>query len=346
MESGDRGPGGAFIVIADGRIGEILRLPQGSILASGVPFAAIMDGPSRSQAELFLEEVRRSGAAFGWELVSFLENSPTPYFFTGLRLEDRCLVLCGRHQEDLFRIFEEMTAVTDVHPGVWRAALRQLAETLARRSDARAAEVEELTRLNEELSELQRQLTRKNVELEALNAEVQRLAETDVLTGIWNRRGLFLRAERDFARARRYGETFGVIILDVDRFKDVNDRWGHQVGDQALTGLAAELKAAIRESDLLGRYGGEEFLLIATNGDEDQTTQLAERLRKTIEAARIPTAAGPLGLTVSAGVAAFDPGLGSLDELIARADHALLSAKSEGRNRIAVFPRPPAPPRP
>jgi diguanylate cyclase (GGDEF)-like protein len=337
MDVRELGPGIALIVQPDGRIAEALRLPPNSLIGPGVPFDAIMEPASRSKSELFLEEVRRSGAVFGWEMTCYIEDRPREYLFTGLRLENRFLVLCALHQEGLFRLFEEMIAVTDVRPDIWRAALRQLAETLAQRSDARAAEVEELTRLNNELDALQKELTRKNAELEALNVEIQRLAETDALTGLLNRRGFFFAAERDFLRARRYGQVFAIIMIDIDHFKAINDRWGHRVGDQALAGLAAILKKTVRDSDLLARYGGEEFILIAVNDDASQAEPATERIRKAVEAAEIPSDAGPLRLTVSLGVGAFETESSSLDEVIGQADQALYLAKNSGRNRVELF---------
>jgi diguanylate cyclase (GGDEF)-like protein len=334
MDAGVKGPGVAVILQVDGRIEELLRLPPDSLLGPGVPFEAIIEGGSRAKADLFLDEIRQEGAAFGWELGCFIENRPQPYLFTGLRLDDRFLIICAPHQESLIRLFEEITAVTEIRPSIFRAAFRQLAVSLARRSDARAAEIEDLTRLNRELSSLQEELTRKNAELEVLNAENRRLAETDALTGLLNRRGFFLGAERDFLRARRYNQKFGVILIDIDHFKDVNDRWGHQVGDQALAGLAAVLKAGVRDSDLLARYGGEEFMLIALDGDVEAAGRVADRLRQAIEDAEIATDAGLVRLTVSIGVAAYEAGTTSLDEIIGRADRALYEAKSDGRNRV------------
>jgi len=339
MENTHNGPGLAFVLEPDGRIGETLRRPAECRLAAGVPFEALFDADSKYKAILFIEEVLRLGAVFAREITCLIDSHPKPHLFTGLRLDDRVLVLCALHQEELFRLFEEMTASIEIQSDVLKTSLKRLAETLAHLSDVRAAEIEELNRLNMELAELQEELRRKNDALEALNAEIRRQAETDALTGLLNRRGFFPRAERDFLRAKRYGHGFVVIMIDIDLFKAVNDRWGHVVGDQALAGFADVLKKGIRESDLLARYGGEEFILLALNGQAPRAGEAAERLRRLVETSELPTDAGPLKLTISLGVAAFESGSPSLDEVIKQADEALYEAKRNGRNRI-VFHRP------
>lgn len=337
MDASGRGPGLALVLSPDGWIVETLRRPSNCRIGPGIPFEAIIDSSSRLKAELFLADIQRTGVVFGWEMVSFIEDRPAPYFFTGLRLGDRTLVLCALHHEDLFRLFEEFTAVADIRPDIWKAALRQLAETLARGADIRSAEIEELNRLNREMAILQAELSRKNSELEVLYAEVQRQAETDALTGLLNRRGFFLRAERDFLRARRYGQGFAIIMIDIDHFKDVNDRWGHIVGDQVLAGLAALLKKGIRETDLLARYGGEEFVLLAIGGEASQAMQAGERLRLSVEKTEIESEAGRLSLTISLGVASYEDDTHSLDEVVKEADQALYEAKRLGRNRTESF---------
>ena len=337
MDATGRGPGLAMVVSQDGWIVETLLRPSNCRVGAGMPFEAIIDSSSRPRAELFLAEIQRTGVVFGSEMVSFIEGRPAPYFFTGLRLGDRILILCALHHEDLFRLFEEFTAVAEIRPEIWKAALRQLAETLARGADIRAAEIEELNRLNREMAILQAELSRKNAELEILYAEVQRQAETDALTGLLNRRGFFIRAERDFLRARRYGQGFAIIMIDIDHFKGINDQWGHIVGDQALAGLGALLRKEMRETDLLARYGGEEFVLLAIGGEASQFRQAGERLRQSVEKAEIETDAGRLQLTISLGVASYEDDSHSLDEVVKEADQALYEAKRLGRNRTETF---------
>jgi diguanylate cyclase (GGDEF)-like protein len=165
-------------------------------------------------------------------------------------------------------------------------------------------------------------------------AELRHLAMFDPLTQVLNRRAFVGLAERELGRAAREGRPFAALMLDIDRFKGVNDRFGHQAGDRVLADFAARVKACARASDLVCRYGGEEFcvLLPATGLAEART--VAERMRAAI-------AASPMGgltepVTVSIGAVAC-PGAWSLDALLGRADAALYAAKGTGRNRVVAI---------
>jgi diguanylate cyclase (GGDEF)-like protein/PAS domain S-box-containing protein len=165
--------------------------------------------------------------------------------------------------------------------------------------------------------------------------ETQTQAITDSLTGIYNRRGLFQIGEFEFARARRINRPFSAMILDIDHFKRVNDHYGHATGDQALRQLAERCRKGSRAIDLVGRYGGEEFVLLLTETHIGTARVVAERLRQSIMDDPVQTEAGPLRITVSIGVAearATD----SLKQLIERADKALYDAKRSGRNQVMV----------
>ncbi|MGM0412339.1 MAG: GGDEF domain-containing protein, partial [Pseudomonadota bacterium] len=126
----------------------------------------------------------------------------------------------------------------------------------------------------------------------------------------------------------RYGTPFSVLIFDVDHFKAVNDQWGHPVGDAVLQELVRRGRDTLREADVLGRWGGEEFLVIANHATSDEAMELAERLRRTVADEPFPTAGR---VTISVGVAAAHPGE-SLEQLEERADRALYAAKQAGRN--------------
>jgi diguanylate cyclase (GGDEF)-like protein/PAS domain S-box-containing protein len=169
-----------------------------------------------------------------------------------------------------------------------------------------------------------------------LYAEQQRLAITDELTRIHNRRHLFELGEREFRRARRFGHVLSVIMLDIDHFKQVNDTYGHAVGDQVLLVLAERCRKNIRDVDVLGRYGGEEFAIILPETGLPAACEAAERLRQCVAQTRIPTNAGPLGITISLGVAALTESIRDLPSLLDRADAAMYAAKQAGRNRVSV----------
>ena len=176
------------------------------------------------------------------------------------------------------------------------------------------------------------------IENARLFGEVRRLATTDELTGIFNRRHFFTLAEREFSRSRRYGGPLSAIMLDVDHFKNVNDTHGHSAGDEVLRTIAARCQSCIRDLDVLGRYGGEEFAIVLPGTVLEQAQQhLAERLRRAVADAPIPTARGELTLTVSIGVAEATGETKDLAALIDRADTALYQAKEGGRNRVVAW---------
>jgi diguanylate cyclase (GGDEF)-like protein/PAS domain S-box-containing protein len=173
------------------------------------------------------------------------------------------------------------------------------------------------------------------IENAQLYAQTQQLAITDELTGLYNRRGFFELGRREVERAVRFGHPLSLLILDIDHFKTINDTYGHPAGDRVLQTLARRCLANIREIDLLGRYGGEEFVILLPESSLANASQVAERLRKVIAGEPFASQAGSLEITISLGVASVGEGEGDLADLIARADRALYLAKRSGRNRVA-----------
>ncbi len=170
-----------------------------------------------------------------------------------------------------------------------------------------------------------------------LFSEVQELALTDMLTGLYNRRGLLKFGQIEFARARRFQRPFAAILADIDHFKRINDRYGHTLGgDPVLKALAEQIHSNVREIDLLGRYGGEEFVVLLPETDLQSTCDVAERIRKAVEEMEVQTTKGNIRITISLGIAACDEHTPTLQILIARADQAMYVAKRKGRNRVAV----------
>ncbi len=162
--------------------------------------------------------------------------------------------------------------------------------------------------------------------------EMHTLAHTDALTGLANRRAAQEVLGREVARADRYDREVGVLMLDLDRFKVLNDSYGHPVGDRVLVALAERLRAHVRASDLVARWGGEEFVVVAPETATAQARKLGEQLR-----AQVAKDAFLDGhrVTISVGVASFRPG-DDVETLVSRADAALYRAKEAGRNRVAV----------
>ena len=183
---------------------------------------------------------------------------------------------------------------------------------------------------------------------------MERLAMTDALTGVYNRRTLFELGEKELSRARRTGASLSLIILDLDHFKRVNDRFGHLGGDAVLARFVEVVRGCLRISDVLTRYGGEEFCVLLPDVGVAGAKVVGERIRAAVEAAEFVAGGAPIKVTASVGVAALPIGGGNggggggnggavsgggevtLSTLVARADQALYVAKRDGRNRVSV----------
>lgn len=174
------------------------------------------------------------------------------------------------------------------------------------------------------------------MEIETLQAELVHAAHYDSLTGMYNR-GIFLaECDREVSRSARGGAAFSLAIFDLDHFKQVNDRYGHPAGDQALKAFADVLRSGIRKHDTVGRYGGEEFALLMPQTGKDTAVRVAERIRRALEARGVSVDIGHIEVTVSAGVATYGIDGEDWDALLSAADTALYEAKNAGRNRVAA----------
>ncbi len=183
-------------------------------------------------------------------------------------------------------------------------------------------------------------LQQRMVAMEETARTMRKLANTDALTGLANRRQAEEQLARELRRAERYGRVFSVLMLDIDHFKDLNDRFGHQAGDDVLVDLSRRVDAMVRASDTVARWGGEEFLLLAPETPIGDAQRLAEMIRRHVADNGL---AGRYRVTVSLGVASYRPG-DKLGSLVARSDAALYLAKRGGRNqvRLEIVPGPPA----
>jgi diguanylate cyclase (GGDEF)-like protein/PAS domain S-box-containing protein len=179
---------------------------------------------------------------------------------------------------------------------------------------------------------------RKQVEEEILqlNSRLEQLAMTDELTGVANRRLFFSQCAEEFKRARRYHAPFSIMILDFDGFKRINDTYGHDAGDLVLQCFASTLRANIREVDLVGRLGGDEFGVLLPNTAAKDATSLAERLRQAVENQECSIQERVMRGTVSVGVAAFGEDTQDFENMLKNADKAMYQAKDQGRNRVVM----------
>lgn len=172
-------------------------------------------------------------------------------------------------------------------------------------------------------------------ERKRIERELQRLARTDTLTGLHNRRSFFELAEREILRARRKRAPLALLLLDVDEFKQINDRFGHAVGDNALNSVVEAIGRCLREYDIAARIGGEEFAILLPEMSAEWGVDAAERVREAVAATPVTTPDGMIHLTVSIGVAAVDCNVATIDRALSQADAALYEAKRSGRNRVA-----------
>ncbi len=187
------------------------------------------------------------------------------------------------------------------------------------------------------IKELMEQLERANRDLQRANRRLQEVSITDELTGLYNRRHFWDRLDPEFKRAVRYGDPLSCLLLDIDKFKDLNDTYGHPVGDLALKELGRILKAECRGTDIVARFGGEEFIILLGRTDTDGATLFAERLRRIVEEHSFQPADmdGEIHITLSIGVVSYpNDDVHAINDLIRLADDALYRAKNGGRNRV------------
>ncbi|HOW71867.1 MAG TPA: GGDEF domain-containing protein [Phycisphaerae bacterium] len=241
---------------------------------------------------------------------------------------DAILDEIDQHVRSTAQLFDLEIEQSVGYQEIQKAALNRLAQL------SMAAELERVQAAHRE-----QEAQRKVKELNAQNRQLVEKASTDVLTGIANRAALDERLEEECTRACTAREPIGVIILDLDRFKKLNDTFGHQTGDEALTMIGGVLRQVATDQQYPGRYGGEEFVLIVRGLSARQLRALAEDLRLTIAKLRIPCKGHFVPITASLGVAHMnpdDPGL-TPREILKRADQCLYDAKNHGRNRVVCL---------
>ncbi len=192
-----------------------------------------------------------------------------------------------------------------------------------------------------DLHSLQNELHAKNRTLSETNARLQALATTDPLTGLPNHRALIAELEHELARAYRYQHECAILFLDIDHFKALNDSYGHAVGDSVLRDFASLVQQNMRETDVPGRWGGEEFLVILPETGEQEARRISERLRSAV-ASYAFTMGGGMSLTCSIGIAIFPEDAGERDGLVTSADQAMYAAKRLGRNQVRTASDPAA----
>jgi diguanylate cyclase (GGDEF)-like protein len=231
---------------------------------------------------------------------------------------------------------EELLARVQTHLELcrMRSRLQQQAVDLRLTNEQLQLEIAERRRAEEELRTAKDAVERANCDLQAGMEREAQLARTDPLTGVSNRLHLFEFAKHEFAVAKRYQRPLSVVMIDVDRFKQVNDSSGHAVGDHVLVLVAEAIRVGLRGADLAARYGGEEFLALMPGTDAIQARVAAERIRERVAAVVVDDENHTTSVTASIGVASVRRDDASIDAAIQRADEALYAAKEAGRNRV------------
>lgn len=173
--------------------------------------------------------------------------------------------------------------------------------------------------------------------LASLVVEVEKLSILDPLTNLLNRRGFFSQARKYVDKARENESEIAVMMVDIDLFKTINDIYGHQIGDRVIQTVAQEIMQSVRDSDITGRYGGEEFIGMLMDVSEEEALCIAERLRQRIESLIIQTEFYNINVTISIGLCHINAGATGMESLFSRADKALYEAKTSGRNRVTLW---------
>lgn len=190
---------------------------------------------------------------------------------------------------------------------------------------------EELRRTKESIEQINHTLRR------AFERE-QVASRTDALTGVFNRRYFFELLEYEFTASQRYQRPLSLVMFDVDYLKKVNDAYGHQAGDEMLKKAAQVVGSELRDSDVLSRYGGDEFVILLSNSDEEEAANVLNRIHTKIQTAQVVWDGHQLGITISAGIASRHAEVANADHLVTLADRALYIAKNSGRNQVSISP--------
>lgn len=323
------------IVLHCNPAGEILRVIHDDlgITAGGLApstLFGLVDVESRAKAQAFLKAAVESHAVFGWELNVYCDGQLTCLTLSG-GLTDDGLFVCGSPSgANRNKLLDDMMEIHNEQLNALRTTIKEERLESARDGESGQAMLNEFMRLNNELVNTQRELARRNAELADANVRFESLATTDGLTGLKNHRAFQEALEREYARAGRSGSPLSLVMIDVDRFKQFNDQFGHPAGDEALKQVARILTEASRSDTIVARYGGEEFAAILPDCGRKDAAGVAERLRRAVEDG--PWILRPI--TASLGTATMLDSTLDRAALIAQADAALYRAKVDGRNRV------------
>jgi diguanylate cyclase (GGDEF)-like protein len=329
-------PGIAFTCDSNGVIKNVFLNGLGvKGLIEGQRIENVIDSGSRSKLLNFLVELRSKGAAINWEVNILCEDLTETIQLSGVSQKNVLMVLGVRDNKDALFMCGEFMKINNEQTTLLRTALKERIQSNINATTGSDSSYDDMSRLNNELVTLQRDLVKKNIELERLNHQIQEISLLDSLTGQYNRRGLFEMGEFQVAQALRYKRPLSAIMFDVDKFKSINDRYGHIVGDQVLALLIERCHQQLRKVDILGRYGGDEFVILLPETNEEGAMIVADRLLRSVN---LPMEIGELSLlvTISMGIAGVKTETADLETLLNCADRGLYKAKESGRDCVCV----------
>lgn len=267
----------------------------------------------------------------GYELASLLRGDQQakvlPIIFLSAVYSDE------EHQFEGYRSGAVDFITKPFNPGILLAKVRVFLE-LHRQSEELAGHKKRLEQLVQTQRQINEVLAEEIERRKVTEARLHELATTDGLTGLFNRRHFLELLHAEFNRAKRYSAPLSYLMLDVDRFKDVNDNFGHECGDRVLSLLAEAINKRLRGSDFAGRLGGEEFAVVMPETTREGAMHLAEDIRSAVEAVCVDVAGRHCSITVSIGLACLEPDVEDFVALMRLADDALYRAKALGRNRV------------
>lgn len=279
--------------------------------------------------DMILEMAHARQPIVNWKLPTNNADLPDHLFFSMAVWLDRLIIRISEHKIPSF--FFDITNETDP---VFRPDF--IVE-----NEKDQEQLDTFTQLNNELTALQRELHKKNLNLEKINLKLKELATTDPLTGIFNRREIMDRANEELERARREKRFFGLAEIDLDNFKEINDTFGHHVGDIAIKAIASMMASSTRRYDAAGRIGGDEFLIFFSLISKGQLRPILDRLFGKIQGLRITIEDGhmiePRASIGAVCFSALQHGDIQMDDLLIKADQALYQSKRSGGNQITLL---------
>lgn len=327
---------------------------EGELMATTLSFAAILlilfplysvnyEHRFSDRLAIELKQLRINEA----RLRKLIENAPDAFFVhdeNGQLLDVNkvaCLQLGYTREEllssSIFRIADKQELVKAICPSLLNTGGSQIQGTYIRKDGSTFPVEVNITAIMDNGKKYIFALARDVTETEKLKSHLSKLAMTDELTELYNRRAFISCLDKSLSRARRNAENLSVLMIDIDYFKQINDLYGHYVGDIALKHFSHTIKKSIRHEDIVGRLGGEEFAILLPNTSKYEASALAEKLRKTLEDSVFDHEEKEIGFTVSIGIACFDPPDISPMLLLKNADHALYLAKENGRNCVVNY---------